>query len=68
MIKSGLGPIGLSKHLAAAWDLAVETLGLPLSSFSRLFPMESLKAPLGFFKEFLGFQMSQTALPRVKKV
>ena len=27
------------------WDIAVETLGLPQSSFFRLFPRESLKAP-----------------------
>ena len=40
-----------SKHLnprGAAWDLAVQTLGLPKDSFSSLFPRESLKAPLGF--------------------
>ena len=34
----------LSKPLAAVWDLAVQTFGLPQGSFSRLFPRESLKA------------------------
>ena len=36
----------LSKPLVAVWDLAVQTLGLPQGTFSRLFHRESLKLPI----------------------